>query len=289
MMLDSPPAIHYTVEGGASPAAEVVVLLNGGMMSGFAWEPIAKDLAKDFRVIRLDFRGQLMSPSDAPPADLSSHARDVVSVLDRADVERAHIVGTSFGALVGLVLAAEHPERVRSLVAMTATARLSPEMVAGTKHLRTLARDALNGGDGGKVLDTIVPTTYSPEWIAANQAVLAARRPQVAALPKAWFSGLDALLGALEIAEPFRVLEKIRCPTTVVAGERDVTFPIPNSEELVRGIAGSKLVVIAKAAHGLALENPAESIAAIRQHLAALTAPPSPAPAAPESKEPPKP
>ncbi len=268
------------------------MLLNGGMMSGFAWEPIAKDLAKDYRVVRLDFRGQLMSPAidpqSPPPADLSGHARDVVSVLDRAGIERAHIVGTSFGALVGLALAAEHPERVRSLVAMTATARLSPEMVAGTKHLRTLARDALNGGDGGKVLDAIVPTTYSPEWIAANQAVLAARRPQVAGLPKAWFSGLDALLGALEVAEPFRGLEKIRCPTTVVAGEKDVTFPLPNSQELVRGIAGSKLVVIPNAAHGLALETPAESIAAIRQHLTALPAlaPPT---SATKTQEPPKP
>lgn len=279
MMPDSPPAIHYTIEG--DPAAETVVLLNGGLMTGFAWEVIAKDLAQDHRVVRLDFRGQLMSPAESPPTDLAGHARDVVSVLDRAGIERAHVVGTSFGALVGLVLAAEFPDRVSSLVALTATARLSPEMVAGTRHLRTLAGEAAAGGDGGKLLDAIVPTTYSPEWIAANQALLVVRRGQVAALPKAWFQGIEALLGALEVAEPFRFLPAIRCPTRVVAGERDVTFPLPNSEDLVRGIPGATLEVIPGAPHGLVLEYPAETIAAIRRHLATVVAARAPEPAKP--------
>lgn len=275
MMLDAPPAIHYTVDGPQE--AQAVVLLNGGMMSGFAWEPIAKDLALTFRVVRLDFRGQLMSPKQEGtgpelPVDLEGHARDVVSVLDRLSIDRAHVVGTSFGAMVGLALAAEHPERVRSLIAMTATARLSPEMVAGTRALRTLAQETLAGGDGGKVLDAIVPGTYSPEWIAANAQVLAVRRLQVAALPKAWYSGLDALLAVIEKAEPRRYLARIRCPTAIVAAEKDLTFPLANSEELARGISGAVLKVIPGAPHGVALERPAESLAVVRELLAGFSA-----------------
>lgn len=266
-MIDQPPAIHHHVEG----EGEAVVLLNGGMMSWFAWEPVAKGLAGEYRVMRLDFRGQLQSPlapGQAPPADLSAHATDVVTLLDQLGIERAHIVGTSFGALVGMALAAEHPDRVASLVAMTATATLSPEMLAGTRALRVLAQEGIAGGDKGKILDAIVPSTYSPEWVAANRELLAVRRGQVAMLPQAWFEGVDAILAVLEKADPSSYLARIRAPTTVIAGEKDVTFPLPNSEALVRGIAGARLVVVPGAPHGLVLERADEAMAVIRAALA---------------------
>lgn len=267
-MIDAPPppAIHYTVEGDR----EAVVLLNGGMMSGFAWEAVAMALASSYRVVRLDFRGQLMSPAEPPP-DLAGHAADVIAVLDRLHIERAHLVGTSFGALVGLVAAAEHPDRVLSLVAMTATARLSPQMIESTRVLRTMAREAASGGDGGKILDTIVPATYSKEWIAANAAALSIRRAQVAALPKTWFTGLDGLLGALERADPASYLTRIRCPTAVVGAEKDLTFPLPNSEELARSISGSILKVVPGASHGLVLERSEETIALLKELLPELS------------------
>lgn len=278
-MIEAPPAIHYTVEG----TGDAVVLLNGGMMSGFAWEPIAKALAPGYKVVRLDFRGQLLSPAEPPP-DLAGHAADVIHVLDQLKIDRAHFVGTSFGALVGLVAAAEHPERVRSLVAFTATARLSPEMVAGTRALRVMAREAVAGGDGGKILDTIAPATYSKEWIAANSAALTIRRAQVAALPKTWFSGLDGLLGALEIAEPARYLSRIRCPTAVVGADGDQTFPPANSEELARLIPGATLRIVPGASHGFVLEKSDVAIALLNEilpELARRSAEPRAAPPAP--------
>ncbi len=264
MMIDAPPAIHYEVAG----QGEAVVLLNGGMMSSFAWQPIAQELEKSHRVVRLDFRGQLRSPGTPPPT-LAGHAADVVGVLDALGIEKAHLVGTSFGALVALVLAADYPDRVSSLVAMTVTVRMSPEMDAGTRRLRGLAQETLAGGDGGKILDVVVPATYSPEWIAANEANLALRRVQVAALPRTWFSGLDGLLGALEEVDLTDRLAKIRAPTVVVAAEKDLTFPLPNSEELARGIAGARLVKVPGAPHGFVLEQPAAALAILRDALAA--------------------
>ena len=248
------------------PEAETVVLLNGGMMTALAWQPITDTLTDRYRVLGLDFRGQLMSPGEPPPT-LSGHAADVVALLDHLGIPSAHLAGTSFGALVGLALAAEHPQRVCSLVALTATARLLPQMHEGTRLLRRLAQEAAAGGDGGKVLDAIVPATYSPAWIEANRQVLAVRRAQVAALPRAWYTGLDGLLAALEGADPSVYLEHIRTPTTVIAGELDATFPLPNSAELAQRIAGAQLVVLPGAHHGLVLENPAEAGAAIRTAL----------------------
>ncbi len=263
-MIDAPPAIHYVVQGDAAGAP--IVLLNGGMMTTFHWEPVAAKLRGKHKVILLDFRGQLQSPisADAPaPTDLSGHARDVVAVLDRLEIPKAHFAGTSFGSLVALVLAAEHPDRVASVVALNSTARLSEENVAGTKLLRKLAQEAVAGGDGGRVLDTIVPTTYSPEWIAANKEALPLRRQQVAALPKSWFAGVDAILAALETMDLAPKLGKIRAPVTIIAGEKDVTFPPPYSEELHKAISGSTLEIVPGASHGYVLEHPDDAAARI--------------------------
>jgi len=70
------------------------------------------------RVIGFDFRGMLMSPG-TPHAVLEGHVDDVLALLDYLGVTRVHAVGTSFGALIGAMLAARHPVRVRSLALIT--------------------------------------------------------------------------------------------------------------------------------------------------------------------------
>lgn len=275
--VEPPPAIEYHVQG----QGETVVLLNGGMMSSFAWEPVAKGLAEGYRVVRFDFRGQLMTPlpEGAPAPDLSAHARDVVAILDRLGVPKAHLVGTSFGALVGLTVALEHPGRVASLVAMTAGPLLTPEMNEGTRRLRAAAQAALAGGDGGVLMDLMIPATYSPEWIAANQAALVLRRGQVASLPKAWFAGADAVLAAIEGMDLTPRLGKIQVPVVVVGAEKDLTFPVQHSRDLQRLIPGAKLSIVPGAPHGFVIEQPAAALASIREALATLGVRATPAPA----------
>src|SRR5262249_42902117 len=61
-------------------------------------------------------------------------------------------------------------------------------------------------------------------------------------------------------------LGEIRCPTLVMVGEEDNGFLVP-ADELARGIAGARRVVIPHAAHSPQLENPAAWIAAISEHV----------------------
>ena len=106
--------LTHRVEGATSGAT--VLLLNGGMMSISAWDEAAAALAPKYRVVRCDFRGQFLTP-ELPPPELAAHVDDVTALLDHLGLARVHVVGTSFGGEVGLLLAARHPERVASLVA----------------------------------------------------------------------------------------------------------------------------------------------------------------------------
>lgn len=250
----------HVVEGSGPP----LLLLNGGLMSLHAWDPVARALTPRFRVVRCDLRGQLLSPGPPPPT-LEGHAADLVALLDRLGVTSAHVAGASFGALVGLALAARHAGRVRSVAAIAATDHVPPETRTATQMIRAACRAAAAGGDGGAVFDLLAPATFSPGYRRQHADDLAARRQVVASLPRVWFEGLDGLLQAIERLDLRPLLPAVRCPVLVLAAGEDLTFPLPHSQALAAALPDARLHVVPHAAHGLVVEQPdlvAEVVAA---------------------------
>jgi pimeloyl-ACP methyl ester carboxylesterase len=242
--------LTHVVTGDGPP----LLLLNGGLMSYSAWEPLAAVIGRSCRVVRCDFRGQLMSPGDAPPT-FAGHADDLLRLMDALDLDSAHVAGASFGALAGITLAARAPARVRSLVAITATDHMTPEMDAGSARMRAACRAALDGGDAGRVMDLVNTSTWSPEFLAAQSSVLAARRQAVAMLPRAWFVGLEQLLASMDGLDLRPLLPGITCPTLVIGGDQDVTFPVEHSRALAASITDATLVIVPNGYHGLVVEH----------------------------------
>ncbi|MFI5197621.1 MAG: alpha/beta fold hydrolase [Thermoanaerobaculia bacterium] len=258
------PVLTHRVDGDGPP----LLLLNGGMMSFGAWEPVARRLVERHRVIRCDFRGQLLSPG-SPPRDFREHADDLVEVLDATGTESAHVVGTSFGAEAGIVLAARFPGRVASLALVTATDLFTPLMKEGGDILRAACRDALCGGDRALVYDVMSVSAFSPAWREANASLLATRRYTVGFLPDAWFSGLDGLLSSLEGLDLRPELANIACSTLVVSAELDLVMPRERSEALARSIFGAKTAVVTGSGHALVVEKPEELLSLLEPFLAA--------------------
>ncbi len=94
------PVLFSRVDGNGA----AVLLLNGIAMTVPSWEFIARGLARDFRVVRCDFRGQLLSPGPVPKR-VVDHVGDVVGLLDSLALNSVHIVGTSFGGVAGSLVA----------------------------------------------------------------------------------------------------------------------------------------------------------------------------------------
>jgi 3-oxoadipate enol-lactonase len=243
--------LTYRIDGQGEP----VLLLNGGMMTFTAWEPIAVALAPRFQVVRCDFRGQLLSPGEPEPS-LEAHVRDLVELIDGLELERVHIVGTSYGGLAGLLFASLHPERTASVTVIAATGRITPEFWESTARCRDLALEAAAGGDGGRVLEYILPETYTPEYLEKQAKALEFHRRWVAALPEVWFRGVAAILASVEGVDLTPRLGDIRSPALIVAGERDGMFPPEQSRALAEAIPGARLEVVPGAPHGMVVENP---------------------------------
>lgn len=247
--------LTHRVEGVGPP----LLLLNGGMMSIGAWEPIARRFAARRRVIRCDFRGQLLSPGE-PRASMEDHADDVAELLDALGETRVDVVAASFGAYVGLLLAARHPARVRSLVAATVTDVPAEEPGGPGTRLAEAVRSAARGGERGAVYDAIVDLAYTPEWQAAHAEEIAARRARVGLLPDAWFTGLEGLLAALVKVDLGPSLPRIACPVLVVAAGRDAAMPFERTEAVSIGIPRSTLVVVPGSGHALIVEREDEFV-----------------------------
>jgi pimeloyl-ACP methyl ester carboxylesterase len=238
-----------------APAAPSLLLLNGGFMSIASWKPYAAPLAARFRLLRCDFRGQLLTPGPAH-RDLGAVVEDVAALLDHLGLDRVHVLGTSYGGEAGLMLAARHPERVRSLVAVTVADRTTEAMRRGGVELRRVVGGILAGGDAAAFHDLLVGDVYSRAWVAANGTYLAARRRQIAQLPRTWFAALDDLVAAVERFDLAAELPAIRCPTLVVLAGDDGTIPAERGRAVAAAVPGARLVEHPTSGHALVVEEP---------------------------------
>jgi 3-oxoadipate enol-lactonase len=248
---EDPTVLFHQCDGEGDP----LLLLNGIAMTAASWQAVARPLAEGFRVIRSDFRGQLMTPV-APPDDVADHADDVAALLDHLGLESAHVVGTSFGGVVGTLTAARHPDRVRSLITIASADGFDEVMADEVERWRQACVDALEGDDRGVLSDILEPVVYSPQWVTAHKAERAQRRAQIAALPDEWFEGL---IGLLDTAHSLRLRDElvaIRCPTLVVAAELDGFVPLDRARGLAAAITGAGFELVIGAGHAVVVEQP---------------------------------
>lgn len=235
---------------------EPLLLLNGGMMSIAGWEAITGPLKKRFRVLRCDFRGQLLSPG-TPHPEMAGNVGDLLALLDNAGIERVHVLGASFGAEAGLLLAASAPERVRSLIAVTATDYATSAMRDAGDPLRRIIGEILDGAeDRGRFHDELVRGVFSADWARDHAQELKNRRAQIAQIPDPWFESLLGLIACFEGLDLRPRLGSIQCPTLVVIAGDDQVMPGERSRALAAAIAGAEVVLHPDAGHALIAEQP---------------------------------
>jgi len=114
------PVLHYQVDDHTDPWQDdsAVVLQHGYARSSRFWHAWIPHLSRHHKVVRADLRGHGESPVDFDPAaphTLDAYVSDIVAVLDELGLDRVHYCGESFGGIIGMALAAQHPDRLRTL------------------------------------------------------------------------------------------------------------------------------------------------------------------------------
>ena len=234
--------MYYERRGRTDGAAPPVLFLHGLGSSAADWAPQLGPFGERYRLLLVDLPGHWRSALPRGRLTIAAMAERVDALLDQLDTPPAHVVGLSLGGSVGLALALRAPARVRSLTLVNAFARLAPPDAAG--GLRMLARLVLLGVAPMSVVAAFVARGLFPEPQQAHLYRLA-----VASLGRTSRWTYLASIGTLVAFDARARLDRVACPTLVVAGERDRAVSLASKAALGRDIPGARVELVPDSGH----------------------------------------
>jgi 3-oxoadipate enol-lactonase len=224
------PALHYSLDDYTDPwrKAPYLILQHGYGRSGRFWYSWVPYLSRYYRVVRPDLRG--LGQSEAP-ADLetglnvAAYIDDLVAIIDALGGGPVHYCGESLGGILGMVLAAEHPARLRTLSLVAAPVIINEDTQKAfafghpswQQALRTMGTrawsDAANGATRFPAgTDPGLLSWYADEMGKSSVDVMI-RMSQIA-------SGVDARPYLARISTPTLGLYPAQAPVTIQTQEQ---------------------------------------------------------------------
>ena len=241
-------------DSGGSGAPVLLIHGSGPGVSAWAnWRLVMPELARRARVIAPDMVG--FGYSERPPGfayTLGAWVRQAVGLLDALRIERADLVGNSFGGALALALAMPHPERVRRLVLMGSVGVHFPitpglDAVWGYEPSIEAMRGLLDlfAHDRSLVNDELAELRWRASIQPGYQEAFAAMFP---APRQRW-------VGAMCSAESD--IRALPHETLVIHGREDRIIPLQNSLTLADWIPNSQLHVFGHCGHWTQIEHSA--------------------------------
>jgi 3-oxoadipate enol-lactonase len=229
------PTLHYELDDFTDPWRKrpYLILQHGYGRSGKFWTSWVPYLARFFRVVRPDLRG--LGQSEAPP-DLQSglhvgaYIEDLVALIEALGGP-AHYCGESLGGILGMVLAAEHPQTLRTLSLVAAPLIINKDTQRTFAFGHPTWQDALRSMGSRGWADAANSATRFPEgmdpgllaWYAdemgKSRVEVLIRMSQIA-------SGVDATPYLAKIRTPTLGLYPSQAPVTIQEQEKTIAAGI---------------------------------------------------------------
>lgn len=248
---------------------ETIVLLHGFPQRTSSWRLVTPLLhAAGYRTLALDQRGYCESarPRGRRAYRLSELVRDVTGLLDAAHLPDAHVVGHDWGAAVAWAVAGAHPDRVRSLTAVSvphpaafATAMATSDQLPRSWYIGffqlPLLPELLLTSPGPRAARALAAMGMTPEMIGRYRGEMVA----AGAIPGGlgWYR-------ALPFASPRSATTPTRVPTTFVWSDGDPALGRGGAVRTARHVhADYRFVQLAGVSHWIPEERPADLAEAI--------------------------
>jgi 3-oxoadipate enol-lactonase len=257
--------LHAVLIGSGPP----LVLIHGLTVRGEMYAPIVPALARRYRLVIPDLRGQGASGSLPGPFTPEQLTTDLAGLLRHLGLRQTAVLGYSQGGPIAMQLLHDHPDLIARLILVCTYAfnmatrrerfegRLMPWMfrILGPRLIGQMMKGP--NMTGGRPL-----TKEQAKWVAG----LVAGTPRKTAVRLA--QGAMAFDGR-------SWLTPVSVPTLIITGAEDRAVPPHHGAMLARGIPGGHLVAVAGAGHFLICTHPDELVQIIEDWLAD-SPPPSP-------------
>ncbi len=245
--------IAYELRGTVHRRRPWLVLIQGMGLDRLGWEPVRRQLGRQFRLVLVDNRGVGRSDRPAGSFGVADMAADVVAVLDAAGIRRAHVLGASLGGLVAQELAITRPERVDGLVlACTAPGWpfTYPMPAASMRLMVTTGRMTPEAARRRHTENALSARTVREHPELVNRLLqLQGSRPADAGVLPAQAAAGARYAGGLKKA-------RIGARTLVLHGGADKVVDPRNGKLLASRIPGARLVTFPELGHLLFWEDP---------------------------------
>jgi pimeloyl-ACP methyl ester carboxylesterase/predicted glycosyltransferase len=272
--------VFYEVHGEGSPT--LLMLPTWSVIHSRCWKAQVPYLGRHYRVVTFDGRGNGLSdrPTDPEAYREEEFAADALAVLDATGTGRAILVSLSIGAIRGLLLAANHPDRVAGSVFISPTVALAPNVPERSVHSFTEPLDSTEGW-----------AKYNQHhWRRDYRDFLEFFFSQMFTEPHStkqiedcvgW--GLetdpDALIasatapGRPNKERTLELCSRVRCPVLVIHGDQDAISPHTRGVLLACATQGA-LVTLEGSGHGPHARDPVKVNLLLREFVERVSPPP---------------
>lgn len=235
---------NVLVEGDES--APVLMLAHPLGANLHIFDPLMPELVQRFRVVRYDARGHGESVVTPGPYTLDQLAGDALGILDALGIAKAHWLGLSKGAFVGLALLTSAPERLGRAVLASAAAKLgSADM--WNERIRTVWENGIES-----LAPSLLESWFTKDYRDRHPEEIERIWLMLLSTPTEGYAGASAALRDADLRE---AMEEIRNPVLVIAGRHDPVTTPGLGALVASAIPGAKLATI-ETAHMSSIEDP---------------------------------
>lgn len=244
--------VHFTDSGSDQPA---IIFSHGLLFSGLMFEEQIAHFRERYRCISFDHRGQGHSGLTKDGYDMETLTADAAALIGHLGIAPCHFVGLSMGGFVGMRLAAQRPELLKTLTLLDTSA--DPEPIENGPKYRMLNVVARWIGLWA-VIGRVMPILFGQTFL--NDA---AREKE----KKRWANAISgnhrvgitrAVSGVINRDGCYDLLSEINLPVGIGVGDEDVATKPEKSKRLHEAIDGAELTVFKGAGHSASIETPAQ-------------------------------
>lgn len=246
-----------------------LLLIQGMSGTHISWgEPFRERLEERFEVVAFDNRGIGLSTPIDGPFTIAEMAADTVELLDRLEIESAHVVGISMGGMIAQELAIAHPGRLRSLtLGCTYCGGPGSTLMPEENAQKLLA--GMASGEREKAIRASYEVNLSPGF-RADESRYAAFHEMAIEVPAARRT-IELQAQAIFGHDTSSRIGEISVPTLVVHGTEDGVLPIDNGRLIASLMPDAQLEVLDGVGHMFWWEQPDRSAELIRGHALAAS------------------
>ncbi len=242
--------VYYDVQGNLQ-GQETLVFLNGLTQSTVSWYFVLPYFKEKYKLILIDFIFQGQSAKNADWRNFDTHAQDVSTILNIEKINKATVIGLSYGSLVAQHFAVLYPQQLNKLILVSTFAHKTPYYEA----IELSWWRALEFGGYNLMLDIMLPSVLSENYFSKPIIPIELMKESRKDLNQNKDAIFNLMRATKERKDFRKELEKITAQTLIIQGEKDLLLPVHLANEVHLHIKNSKFEIIKSAGHTLNLEH----------------------------------